>query len=468
MSNKNCADKIRKTLGPEKVFTDEFTLKDRRRDFWMMSALDDLQGRRVPNPACVVKPKETKDVVEVVNLCRENATPLITFGLGSGVCGGIRATGNSVLLDMSSMTQTRLFDIDNLLVTFEAGVRGADAEAAVAKRGMTIGHYPQSIDVSSVGGWVATRSSGQFSTGYGNVENVVLGLEAVLPDGSIINTRLVPRASTGPDLKQLLIGSEGTLGVITAVTFGLRWKAEKTIMKAYYAPTMEAGFDFQRFIIQSGWQPAVMRQYDASEVARLFADFVRGDDALILLVHEGPASYADAQSAACAAAASAQGCPEAPEAAVQHWFEERNNVTNFDDLAGAGIVADTIEISATWDRIASIYHNVVRAMKEVDEVAVSSGHSSHCYRSGINIYFTFAARPENKERMAYIYNECWSRAMRWTIEGGGTISHHHGIGRVRNRWLPEELGDGGLSLLKSIKKSLDPANFMNPGVLIND
>jgi len=465
--DRSIVEKLQDALGEEKVFTDEFTLKDRRRDYWLLSQLDDMQGRRLPNPACVVRPTETTDVVTIVNLCRENASPLVPFGLGSGVCGGVRVDPQTVLLDMSTMTRTRLLDIDNLLVTFDAGVRGTDAEAAVEKRGLTIGHHPQSIDLSTVGGWVATRSAGQFSTGYGNIEDMVLGLEAVLPSGEIIETRMTPRASAGPDLKQILMGSEGTLGVITAVTLKLRWKSEKQAMSAYYAPTMEEGLELQRYIIQSGWTPPVMRQYDESEVKWHFLDYQQGSDVLVLLVHEGPTAMVDAEVEACSVIASNHGCTAAPAAAVEHWYSERNHVSSFDELIRKGIVADTIEVAATWDRIGPIYRNVVHSLLEVKDIVMASAHSSHCYRSGINLYFTFAAVPKDPDTMADIYRECWHRTMKETVAGGGGISHHHGIGRIRHDWMPSELGGAGMNMLKSIKRALDPTGFMNPGVLIN-
>jgi alkyldihydroxyacetonephosphate synthase len=163
------AETLTHAMDDDKVCTDRHTLGERRHDYWVLSQLEDLQGRGTPNPACVVMPANTGDVVTIVNACRENGAPLVPFGLGSGVCGGVKVTADTVLLDMGSMNRTRMIDVNNLIVTFDAGVRGADAEAVVAKRGLTLGHYPQSMDISTVGGWVATRSSGQFSSAYGSI-----------------------------------------------------------------------------------------------------------------------------------------------------------------------------------------------------------------------------------------------------------------------------------------------------------
>ena len=457
---------LKEALGPEKVLTDSHTLSERRHDYWVLSQLEDIQGRGAPEPICVVQPAETADVVAIVNACRESATPLVPFGLGSGVCGGVKVDPTTVLLDMSEMTGTREIDVDNLVATFEAGVKGTDAEAALNKRGLMLGHYPQSIDLSTVGGWVATRSAGQFSSAYGNIENVLLGLEVVLPNGEILETRLTPRASAGPDLRQIFLGSEGTLGVITAVTFTVHWKPERQDCSVYHVPSMDAGFDLQRLIIQSGWTPPVMRQYDTSEAWRLFPDEARGEDAFMLFVHEGPATRVEAEMAACAAMAAEANCEPGPISAAEKWMEERNHVPTFESFLGKGVILDTIEIAATWNRIGPIYRDVVASLSEVENILNASAHSSHSYRSGINLYFTFAARPDNSDDMAATYEECWRRTLEATVANGGGISHHHGIGRLRRDWMPKELGQAGVGLLRSIKQALDPTNFMNPGVLI--
>lgn len=457
---------LQKALGSEKVFTDSHTLSERRRDYWVLSQLEDMQGRGAPEPACVVQPAETADVVAIVNACRESATPLVPFGLGSGVCGGVKVDSASVVLDMSEMNRIIDIDVDNLTAAFEAGYRGIEAEEALNKRGLMLGHYPQSIELSTVGGWVATRAAGQFSSAYGNIEDVLMGLEVVLPNGEVMETRLTPRASAGPDLRQIFLGSEGTLGVITAVTFSVHWKPESQDYSVYHAPSMQAGFDLQRAIIQSGWTPPVMRQYDSSEAFRNFPDQARGNDAFILLVHEGPAARVEAEMAACASLAAEAQCEAGSTAAAEKWMEERNHVPTFESFLEKGVILDTIEIASTWDKIGAIYRDAVASLGEVENILNASAHSSHAYRSGINLYFTFAARPDDSKDMADVYADCWRRTMEATVANGGGISHHHGIGRLRRDWMPRELGHAGAGLLRSIKQALDPTGFMNPGVLI--
>ena len=457
---------LQKALGAEKVFTVSHTLSERRHDYWVLSQLEDMQGRGAPEPLCVVQPAETKDVVAIVNACRESATPLVPFGLGSGVCGGVKVDTATVLLDMSEMNRIINIDVDNLIATFEAGYRGSDAEEALNKRGLMLGHYPQSIDLSTVGGWVATRAAGQFSSAYGNIEDVLMGLEVVLPNGEVMETRLTPRASAGPDLRQIFLGSEGTMGVITAVTFSVHWKPEKQDYSVYHVPSMDAGFDLQRCIMQSGWAPPVMRQYDTSEAWRQFPDQAYGQDAFLLMVHEGPAARVDAEKAACAAFAEEAGCKPGSTDAAHKWLEERNHVPTFESFLEKGVILDTIEIASTWDKIGAIYRDAVASLSEVENILNASAHSSHSYRSGINLYFTFAARPDDSKDMAATYEECWRRTLEATVANGGGIAHHHGIGRLRRDWMPKELGAAGVGLLQNIKQALDPTGFMNPGVLL--
>lgn len=459
-------DRLRAALPSSCVVTDDAVLEDRRHDSWMLSILGDLQGRGAPKAVCVIRPQELSHVVATVNACREAGAPIVPFGLGSGVCGGVLVSSDSVLLDMGKMSRVRAIDPKNLLATFEAGVRGTDAEAALERQGLTLGHYPQSIGVSSVGGWVATRAAGQFSTGYGNIEDILFSLEAVLPSGQVVTTRGTPRASTGPDLRHLLLGSEGTLGVITEVTLSVRRAPAARIGAAYHLPSMDLGFEIQREIVQQGHAPPVVRQYDSTEAGRMFSAYAREGSPLLLVLHEGPESRVQAEATAVQAIATKGGATAAKAEAVDHWLAERNHVPTFHTFLENGIVVDTIEIAATWDKIGPIYETATRALAAVPGVLSGTAHSSHVYRSGINLYFTFAARPERREDMAATYKACWRAVISATADQGGGIAHHHGIGRVRREWLRTELGEGGLAALQAVKRALDPIGFMNPGALL--
>jgi alkyldihydroxyacetonephosphate synthase len=459
---------LARTLGPTKVLTDAATLDERRHDYWVLSHLDDLQGRAAPPPRCVVRPHSVDDVVATVNACRDANVAIVPFGLGSGVCGGVLAHTQRVLLDLSSMHQTRHIDPVNLLASFDAGKRGSDAEAEVAARALTIGHWPQSVAVSSVGGWVATRASGQFSTANGNIEDIVYSIEAVLADGSVLHAGKAPRAASGPDLRHLLLGSEGTLGVITGVTLSVRRKPEAQDYSAFLTTSLQQGFDFQRELIQRGWQPPVMRQYDAIEAQRSFAAHARADCGVLIMVHEGPAERVAVELEASDQLARKMGLQVIPATATTHWLDHRNTVPHWRAFLEKRIVVDTVEVSAPWDRIAALYSGVVAALQSVPDVLNASAHSSHAYRSGLNLYFSFAVRPEDPAEMPQRYRDCWHAIIDTTAALGGGIAHHHGIGRVRAPYLHHDLGSTGLSVLRRVKTALDPTGIMNPGVLLPD
>lgn len=452
-------------LGPDRVSTAPERLDARRHDYWMVSHARDLAGNPAPCPACVVRPRGAADVGAALRIATERGAAVIPFGLGSGVVGGVIASPDAIVLDMGAMAATRFVDEVNLLACFEAGKLGLAAEEEVAARGLTIGHWPQSVALSSVGGWVATRASGQFSTAYGNIEDLVHSIEAVVPNGDLVTLGKGPRASAGPDLRHLMIGSEGCLGVITAVTLSLRRAPENRALSAFEVGTMDQGFEFQRQIIQSGWSPPVMRQYDAHESRRLVRDAAQ---CLILMVHEGPATLVAAEVDAVGGFAKAAGAKVAANSIVETWLAHRNQVVPWERILARGIVADTVEISAPWDRIGAVYHDAVASLREVGGCLAASAHSSHVYRSGLNLYFTFAVQTDGPAAMEGPYVDCWRRIMEATAAHDGSLSHHHGIGRVRRPYLETELGAAGVELLRRIKHALDPAGTMNPGVLIPD
>lgn len=455
-------------IGRDKVLGDAGSVRARRYDQWCVKHLRDWRGQDVPAPGLVVRPADVSDVRQVVMFANEHRLPLIPFGLGSGVCGGIEPAGDSILLDMGGMAGVRFIDDTNLLAGFDAGMNGMAAEEAVAARGLTIGHWPQSIAISSVGGWVSTRASGQFSTAYGNIEDMIHSIEAVLPNGDIVTLGKAPRAAAGPDLRHLLMGAEGTMGVVTGVTLSLRRAAPARQCAVFYAADMEAGFEAQRRIIQADWKPPVMRQYDGREVRRLFKDFQRDGKAMLLLVHEGPAERVAAEMPAVAAIARAAGLEAGDPAAAEQWLQRRNHVPTWRDMFERGYVADTAEISGTWTQIGDIYRDVIADLNKVEGVINASAHSSHVYRSGINLYFSFAATFEDTARMEPAYFECWRRIMEATARHGGGVAHHHGAGRLRKPYLTHDLGPAGIGLLRRVKAAIDPNGIMNQGNLIPD
>jgi len=461
-------DVLSKEIGAAKVLTTDEALDARRFDYWVLSHLKDWRNEPIDRPGVVVRPTGTEEVQAIVRIANETKTPLVPFGLGSGVCGGIRPDPSVILVDLSEMNKIREIDEINLLASFDAGKQGLEAEEAVAAKGLTIGHWPQSIAISTVGGWVSTRAAGQFSTAYGNIEDIVYSIEAVLPNGDLVELGKAPRAAAGPDLRHLLLGAEGTHGIVTGVTLALRRQPEERAFTAYYTPSLQAGFEAQRAIVQADWLPPVMRQYDPAEVGRNFSDYTSEDRGLLLMVHEGPASRVRVEIDAIDTIARNAGLDPAPSAVGPHWMKGRNHVPSWRDLFERGVIVDTIEVSASWTRINAVYEAAIESLIELDAVVVASAHSSHVYRTGINLYFTFVARHEDSADMEATYLECWRRVMEATARHGGGVAHHHGSGRLRKNFIHHDLGDHGVSLLRRVKNAIDPHGLMNPGNLIPD
>jgi alkyldihydroxyacetonephosphate synthase len=460
-------ERLRGELG-DRVRTDPETLEAHWRDSWVLSELDDLEESAPARPRAVVVAQSTADVSRTLVLCREAGVPIVPFGGGSGVCGAILVPDGAVVLSTAGLSGMREIDDRNLTATFGAGTNGMEAERAVEAHGLTIGHWPQSIQISTVGGWVATRASGQFSTGYGNIEDMLLDLEAVLPDGTVLRTRRTPRASAGPDLRQIFLGSEGTLGVVTEVTFSLRSQPEARRGQAFHFADLASGLESIRLLMRVGWRPPVVRLYDAAESGRHFGEDCPSGRAMLILLHEGPVAAVEAESEAVAELCSEGGGVVADAGVVDHWLRQRNHVPGFRGFLEKGVVLDTIEVACTWDRVTELYERAIDSLRQVPGILLASAHSSHSYRSGTNLYITFVARPESPAGMRDSYRECWRRTLEAVVAVGGGIAHHHGIGRVRKDVLPAEIGAGGVALLRALKTALDPENLLNPGALLPD
>ena len=397
-------ERLQEALG-ERVRSDEETRRAHRRDWWVLSQLQDLQGRGPATPLAVVEPASAEEVARTLSICREAGVPVVPYGGGSGVCGAIRSEAGDVILSTAGLTGLIGLDDRSLTATFRSGTNGLAAEKEVQGHGLTIGHWPQSIELASVGGLVATRSAGQFSTAYGNVEDLILDLEVVLPDGRILRTRRTPRASAGPDLRQLFLGSEGTLGVITEVTFSLRPLPETSRGQAFHFPDLDAGVEGIRRILRDGFRPAVVRLYDAKESARNFGDDCPDGRCFLILHHEGPEELVAAQLAGVAKRCAEPGGAVANAATVDRWLEHRNQVPGFDVFLEQGIILDTIEVAATWEHLVPIHRAAVESLEQVDGILSASAHTSHAYRSGTNLYFTFLARPAERQQMEAPYYE---------------------------------------------------------------
>jgi len=456
---------LKALLGAERVAWDDATLFDHAHDTWPLALVWIHQQKLANRPACVVRPASTAEVAKVLRYAGEKGVPVVPFGAGSGVCGGVLPEAGQIVVDLRAMDRIVELNETALSARVQAGKMGDVFEKELEERGYSMGHFPQSIALSTVGGWVATRAAGQLSTRYGNIEDMLLGLEAVLADGSVVDVKSVPRRSAGPDPRHVFLGSEGTLGIVTEITVKVFPLPESRKLMCFAMPDFDSGLEAARLIVRAGWRPPVVRLYDAMETARHFGQWAKDDANFLLLVSEGPSALTAAEAEACSELCRGVGGQPVGDAPVEHWFHERNNVPSLMSFVEKGFVLDTMEVSADWDRIHDLYREVIASVQQVKNLIVVSGHSSHSYPQGTNIYFTFVARPEDPADAEATYRECWRRAMEATLRCGGSICHHHGIGRLRRDWMPQEHGES-LRILRAVKSALDPKGIMNPGVLL--
>ena len=408
-------------------------------------------------PEAVAHPDTADQVAAVLAVCTDARIPVTPAGGRSGVCGGAVPVHGGVVLDLRRLAGIVSVDATSLVVDVAAGTFGDLLEAELRDdHGLTLGHRPQSMGISTVGGWLACRSAGQYSTRYGKIEDMVAGLDVALADGRVVRTGGAPRAATGPDLTQVFVGSEGTLGVITGARLRVHPAPTAERRAAYSFESFADGADACRRMLQRGATPAVLRLSDEGEAARSFG---RAGSVLVVL-DEGHAGAVGAtmrlvDDEVAAATPRAESLGTEP---VDRWMAHRDESYDVEELARQGIAGDTIEMAAFWSDVVPLYERVTAAVRSVPGTVWMSAHLSHAYRDGACLYFTLAGQG------AGWYVAAWDAAAAAALTTGGALSHHHGIGLAKARFLPAALGPGH-GVLADLKRALDPAGVLNPGKL---
>ena len=438
--------------------TDVAATAEASRDWWPLAMHWSLAGQVPQRAAVIARPATTAEVAAVLMLCNRAGVPVTPAGGRSGVLGASVPLFGGVLLDLTAMQGIVSVDAISGVVEVLPGTFGPYLEAELrSTHGLTIGHFPQSFDIATVGGWVACRGAGQYSTRYGKIEQMVVGLEVVLADGTVARTGCFPASAQGPDLAQLFIGSEGTLGVITRVWLKAHPVPPEERRAAFAFDTFEAGLDACRRILRRGATPAVLRLYDAAESQR--GQGGDGKYCVLLVLDEGDRGLIEATMGVvaqeCAAAA------PLPVELVEKWMHHRNDTSALQALTRKGFVVDTLEIAAPWAALTDIFREVPLAMLGVPHARAATCHLSHSYLDGACLYFTFAATPP-ADQIEATYVALWDAGQRAVLDHGGNLSHHHGVGLNRARFVPQALGSA-LPILQSLKNALDPNGIMNPG-----
>ncbi len=431
-------------------------------DWWPMNAAWRHQNKAPFQPDAVVYAKSTDEVARTLKWASGNQIPVTAWGLASSVVGGPLVMRGGIALDMTRMNRVIKIDTENMHVTAEAGVNGGELEDQLSAQGMTLNHSPQSLHRSTVGGWLATRATGQFSSRYGGIEELCVGFTAVLLDGTVVKVGGAPRMAVGPDLRHVLIGSEGTLGVITDVTLRLFLKREARRFESVTFADVPAGVAAMRTMMLSGIKPFLLRFYDVTEARHAMKDDEFASPVMFLGT-EGSAAMADLEMQELLTICKNHGGKAIGPSGAEGWMDRRFDFSTVEKILDMpGGVVETIEVANTWSGIQKTYDALTSAMAPfADEVL---GHFSHAYTDGVSLYVILLGKAgspaEAEKRMADI----WEAAMRTTLETGGVLSHHHGTGLARSKFVPEALGSSWL-LLERIKASLDPDGLLNPGKL---
>jgi alkyldihydroxyacetonephosphate synthase len=442
------------------------------RDWWPLAIGWAVDGEVPARPGVVARPADTAQVAAVLDLCHRSRVPVTAAGGRSGVCGASVPLFGGVALDLCGLAGVAAVDPESLTADIRAGTFGPDVEASLREANdLTLGHWPQSMDLSTVGGWLACRGAGQYSNRYGKIEDMVIGLEVVLADGRVVRTGgRGPRSATGPDLTQLFVGSEGTLGVITEGRFRVHPVPGGEGRRAFGFASFASGLDACRRILRRGATPAVLRLYDETESGR---SFDRPDTCILIVLDEADPGLVGATLAIVDAECG--GADALDVGLVGRWLEHRNDVSALAPLWRSGIVVDTVEVSARWAALPHLYQSVLDTVGGMEGTLMVSSHQSHAYTDGACLYFTFAGRapstgdgtadpgPDRRWAEDY-YREAWDAVTGVTRATGGAISHHHGIGLNRARFLPGALGPA-FGVLAAVKQALDPHGILNPGKL---
>ena len=457
------------------VTTDPGTLRDRAIDSWALALLRRSRGDDLPVPAAVVFPARTEEVATVLAWACEARVAVIPRGGGSGVCGGAVADAGSIVLDLSRMNRVTGVDPVSQVVHAEAGVRGDQLEDVLASHGLTTGHYPQSIASSTVGGWIAASSAGQASTGFGAIEDVLLGCTAVLPGGGIVRCRPVPRSAAGPDLRRLLVGSEGTLAVVTEATLACRARPVGWDWLVFGFPTFPKLADGLRDAVRAETGAAVIRGYDEADAQLSFGALGHvGGCVGMLGFPAGPGGLEALETRkqlASSVMARAGSSGELDAAYGDHWWQHRYDAVGTyarimgpERAFGPGAIVDTFEVAGLWSAVPRLYEGIRAALAAHAQAVVC--HLSHLYSSGSSLYFTFLVSGSDDRDAEARYLAAWDEAVRCCAAVGGTLTHHHGVGRLKSAFLADELGTTGVDMLTKIKAALDPQGIMNPRVLL--
>jgi alkyldihydroxyacetonephosphate synthase len=442
-------------------------------------------GKLALAPDAVATPSSPEQVAALLAACADAGVAVVPFGGGSSVVGGLDAVAGThaavLSLDLARLRDVEI-DKTSLTARLGPGLRGPEAEGALGSLGATLGHFPQSYEQATIGGYAATRSAGQASTGYGRFDELVAAIELTTPVGSI-RTLEIPHSAAGPHLRELVLGSEGTLGVITDVTCRVRPSPQERVYEGWIAPDFAAGAEIIRALAQHHESPDILRLSDEHET-RVSLDLSQSEGmqktalgaylslrrrrggCLIICGYEGERESVHRRRAVASRRLRSRGAVSLGKRAGASWRKARFEGPYLrDELLGLGVFVETLETAHTWSRLDELYRAVGDALRgALGQRSIVMCHISHAYEDGASLYFTFFAKARTGAELEQ-WREAKTAACEAIVATEGTITHHHAVGRDHAPYMAAEDGELGLDALRAVKERLDPAGIMNPGKL---
>lgn len=474
MNKNQVIETLAKIVGENNVITDPEVLKHASLDRFLK--YQDVCGVFTrPVPTAAAKAHSVEEVSKILEFANRNRINVMPATGRSSIEGGLEtAVEGTVILDGSEMN--RILDIDtyNMQVTCQCGVALELLENKLRAMGYTTGHSPQSKPLAMMGGLVATRSIGQFSTLYGGIEDMVVGLEAVFPDGRVARIKNVPRRAAGPDIRHVIIGSEGALCFITEVTVKIfKYRPENNIFLGYTLTSMKTGFEILRDVMVEGYKPSVARLYDPQDGNYYFSHFADGKCVLIFMT-EGTKEISEVSAGAIDRIVTKHGgCEKVDSRLIEDWFNHLNwdpikIAQEREEIQKTQNIGFTTEVSGSWSVINTIYENCVRrVINEIPDITLMGGHSSHSYINGTNMYFMYYYNLVNvkpEEEITKYHDPINTIIVEETLKAGGSMVHHHGVGKHRTKWIRQEY-ESSYFVLEGLKKAFDPNGIMNAGTV---
>jgi alkyldihydroxyacetonephosphate synthase len=475
LSRDTIVERLTTLLDPGDVITDEAALLDASVDrFKKYSAVHGIFDG--PIPAAILRPRTTQQVAAVLRFAQEHLINVVPRTGRTATEGGLETVvEDTIVLDGSAMNAILAINTVDMMATAQCGVALQTLEDTLRARGLTTGHSPQSKPIAQMGGLVATRSIGQFSTLYGGIEDMVVGLEAVFPGGVVTRVKNVPRRAAGPDIRHVVIGNEGALCFITEVTVKLfQYRPENNRYFGFLFDDFPDAVDALRQLVTDGYRPSVCRAYSVEDARQHFAHFA-GDKNVVVLVAEGPKPLADATADAIETLFATRSAKQVDPELIKAWFDGLNWGQDKIDAEKMTMLQDahlgyTTEVSVDWSRVGDLFDAVMTRIRttfpRADDLTMLGAHSSHSYQTGTNLYFVYdyQINCDPHEEIEQYHLPLNAVIVEEALRHGGSMVHHHGVGKYRTPWVHQEHGSA-YYLLDGLKKAFDPAGIMNAGTI---